>query len=75
MLTVPTAAGGAGFGARWDPAFLGVVRTALTGTEDPANGTSPRSLAPCSAEAIARSAEWSTPESHDDVANGQGSTG
>jgi 1,4-alpha-glucan branching enzyme len=69
-LTVPTADGGAGFGARWDAAFLRVVRAALTAGDD-----SERDL-DAVAEALLAGGDQPFSrviytESHDDVANGQ----
>jgi 1,4-alpha-glucan branching enzyme len=70
LLTAPTAAGGAGFGARWDPAFLSVVRAALTGTED-----SQRDIASVAGALLGGGdrpfSRVVYTESHDDVANGQ----
>ena len=70
LLTVPTDAGGAGFGARWDPAFLAVVRAALTAAED-----SERDMASVAGALLGGGERPFSrvvyTESHDDVANGQ----
>ena len=68
-LTVPTADGGAGFGAQWDAPFLRVVREALTADED-----SQRDIAAL-ADALLNGGDRPFSrvvytESHDDVANG-----
>ncbi len=68
-LTVPTADGGAGFGAQWDAPFLRVVREALTAGED-----SQRDIAAL-ADALLNGGDRPFSrvvytESHDDVANG-----
>ena len=69
-LTVPTADGGAGFGARWDQSFLRAVRAALTAGED-----NERDIASV-ARALVEGGDQPFgrviyTESHDDVANGQ----
>ena len=70
LLTVPTDAGGAGFGARWDPAFLAIVRAALTAAED-----SERDMASVAGALLGGGERPFSrvvyTESHDDVANGQ----
>ena len=69
-MTVATADGGAGFGARWEPAFLHLVRDVLTAQQDDQRRVG------AIVEALLAGAD--TPfsrviytESHDDVANGQ----
>ena len=68
LLTVPTDAGGAGFGARWDPAFLAIVRAALTAAED-----SERDMASVAGALLGGGERPFSrvvyTESHDDVAN------
>jgi 1,4-alpha-glucan branching enzyme len=70
LLTVASAEGGAGFGARWDPAFLAVVRRALTAGED-----GDRDIASLAGALLGGGDHPFTrvvyTESHDDVANGQ----
>ena len=69
LITTPTAAGGAGFGARWDPGFLAVVRAALTAGDD-----SERDVAAIAGQLLAGGEQPFSrvvyTESHDDVANG-----
>jgi len=69
LLTTPTAEGGAGFGAYWDPGFLAVVRAALTAGED-----SQRDLGSIAGTLLAGGERPFSrviyTESHDDVANG-----
>jgi 1,4-alpha-glucan branching enzyme len=68
-LTIPTADGGAGFGAQWDAAFLGIVRAALTAGQD-----SDRNIAAIAGALLAGGdrpfSRVVYTESHDDVANG-----
>src|SRR5579862_1507977 len=69
LITQPTAAGGAGFGARWDPGFLAVVRAALTAADD-----SERDVEAIAGQLLAGGEQPFSrviyTESHDDVANG-----
>ncbi len=69
-ITLPTADGGAGFGARWEPAFLHRVRDVLTAPEDDQRSVE------AIVEALLSGADRPFgrviyTESHDDVANGQ----
>jgi 1,4-alpha-glucan branching enzyme len=69
LITVPTADGGAGFGARWDTGFLAVVRAALTAVDD-----AERDVGAISGVLLAGGerpfGRVIYTESHDDVANG-----
>ena len=69
LITEKTDEGGAGFGARWDPGFLAVVRAALTASDD-----SERDLGAIAGTLLAGGDEPFSrviyTESHDDVANG-----
>ncbi|MFI5200383.1 MAG: alpha-amylase family glycosyl hydrolase, partial [Candidatus Limnocylindrales bacterium] len=69
-ITVPTKDGGAGFGARWDPGFLYLVRAVLTATSDDGRrlGAIVEALLAGGEQPFGRVVYT---ESHDDVANGQ----
>jgi 1,4-alpha-glucan branching enzyme len=68
-ITVPTEDGGAGFGARWDPSFLYLVRAVLTATSDDLRrlGAIVEALLAGGDRPFGRVVYT---ESHDDVANG-----
>lgn len=69
-ITVATADGGAGFGARWEPSFLHLVRDVLTAPQDDQRrvGAIVEALLAGADQPFSRVIYT---ESHDDVANGQ----